>query len=125
MTPPYYKLADGRDFDAFAHAEITPYLGRLDKTETHFVLAALEYLFRQGRKPPGFGIRREQMDASDEQKQHHRWSTAREYFLKRMDRVEKEVSQDRHGREFDAIQRLAVSLVVRERELLKQLEVVR
>ena len=114
MTPPYYLLADGRDFDKFAHAEITPYLGRLDKTETHFVLAALEYLFRQGRKP-GTG-------PDDERKQLHRWSKAREYFLRRMDRIEKEVSQERHNREFDAIQRLAVSLVVAELEKLNQLE---
>jgi len=113
-VPHYYRLADGRDFDQFAHKEITPYLERLDKTETHFVLAALEYLFRQGRKP-GTG-------PEDERKQRHRWEKAREFFLRRIGGIEPEISLARHEREFDAIQRLAVSLVVAEREKLNQVE---
>jgi hypothetical protein len=114
MTPHYYQLADGRDFDAFAHKEITPYLGRLDKTETHFALAALEYLFRQGRKP--------KTGPGDEKKQAHRWGLARDYFIKRMERLEPETSVAVHHRDFDDLQRRAVAKVVKERELLEQLE---
>lgn len=115
-VPQYYLLADGRDFDAFAHAEITPYLGRLDKTETHFVLAALEYLFRQGRKP--------RQEAADERKQLHRWEKAKEYFVRRMERLEPNISPAAHVRDFDDIQRRAVAKVVKERELLRKLEAI-
>jgi hypothetical protein len=114
MIPQYYLLADGRDIDQFAHEEITPYLGRLDKTEAHFVLAALEYLFRQGRKP--------RQDAADEQKQLHRWQKAKDYFLRRMERLEPETSIAVHARDFDDIQRRAVAKVVKERDLVRKLE---